>query len=622
MIRKVFKNFLIVVLTVGFVLAGNSEVVSSFQRTNLQAYEQLITQSLEEPFIDTVFKYAWEELYKGKKFSLTVDEIEDLIQANKDSLGITSYERYEDTLIWYNENISSPVLISPSHFFSVASSTKEMFDGSLLSEILEEASSELRNILSGRRQIQNSSLLFSTELHSDNSTYRKADLKENEGIKVLIISEFPPERGNFGETANPSGEVLSQFREEGIEVEMRGPNLELNDLIEMSDYDVVLMVGHGAPGVFDIGIPFDTINENDWEIDGKSTLVRLDEGSTGITSEFVENFSQIKNGSLIYLSACNSSTPDGNGNSLASAFEEKGAETVLGFDNIVPAKAAAFAAEIVVEDLLQGKNIEAAVAATTDVLDPTRWERRLLNLARETFGLPLFDGNFVVTGNPARGLSPTSLPTEATAVFPSPQEHMDRRIYYFERVPNLDRQIIQSADCNLCGFPEGRITFINPYLYNLEEDITSFFNAPFNVNGFGSVALENEVNCIEDKGVCFNFNFSRTYSGNSLRNPMVSDINADNVMDIIGVVFMSIGGGRTGQWYLFIRISQASDTENPGYQNIALPIDTDFGVSSIQVWPNHVGIDPKVLRPGENNPNFPSGVGERIFYRLFEESRS
>ena len=153
-----------------------------------------------------------------------------------------------------------------------------------------------------------------------------------------------------------------------------------------------------------------------------------------------------------------------------------------------------------------------------------------------------------------------------------------------------------------------------------------FQNSTFSVEDIGDVILENgqtNPSFFSERKYGFGLIPTGGRSGNTINNPMVTDVNADNIEDVIGIMFMSYGGSGYGHYYLFAMISQRPESERSmnvaledvNYSRFGILIDDEVsGVLDFRVRPNHVIIMPRVYRQGEFGN--PTGRGEPIVYML------
>lgn len=154
-----------------------------------------------------------------------------------------------------------------------------------------------------------------------------------------------------------------------------------------------------------------------------------------------------------------------------------------------------------------------------------------------------------------------------------------------------------------------------------------FQNSTFFVEDIGDVRLENgqtNPSFFSERKYGFGLIPTGGRSGNTITNPMVTDVNADNIEDAIGIMFMSYGGSGYGHHYLFAMISQRPESERSinaaledvNYNHFGVLIDDEIsGVLDFRVRPNHVIIVPRVYRQGDQFRS-PTGRGEPIVYML------
>ena len=154
-----------------------------------------------------------------------------------------------------------------------------------------------------------------------------------------------------------------------------------------------------------------------------------------------------------------------------------------------------------------------------------------------------------------------------------------------------------------------------------------FQNSTFSVEDIGDVTLENgrtSASFFSERKYGFGLIPTGGRSGNTITNPMVTDVNADNIEDAIGIMFMSYGGSGYGHHYLFAMISQRPESdrsinaalEDVNYNHFGVLIDDEVsGVLDFRVRPNHVIIVPRIYRQGDQFRS-PTGRGEPLVYML------
>ena len=591
------------VLSFFIVIANNSiwplDVSAKIFQEKFDQSSVLSGQSL----LDFVFDEVWESIDSGKKFSVILDDLESFLQDEGSDLGVIDLQRHDNTLIWDEDVYSTPVAVDLSLFFSIAS----VDQGDFRSGYPLPFSVRRRSL----QEKHNGYPVFVEENIDRTLLTAKTRLKYESQSRALILSEFRLSGSQPEATANPARAVFQILQEQGIEVDVKGPTLALEDFADLSGYDMVLMVGHGAPGQFATGIPFAEVNESQWEIDGKSTLMRSNNNIVAITPRFIENFSQIKEGALIYLNSCDSLSPDINGMSVAQSFRKKGAEVVLGYDGIVPMGAGKNATIQVFESLASGESVSLAMDAALDRLNPESWERRIINIIR-SLGADAMTGGLSAIGDVSRPL----LTQNSVAL-------AENQVMSFQRVPSPSNFPVMN--CMLCTHGStAQIQGQRALRLSL-----MFQNSTFSVKDIGDVILENgqtSASFFSERKYGFGLIPTGGRSGNTITNPMVTDVNADNIEDVIGIMFMSYGGSGYGHYYLFSMISQRPDSdrsinarlEDVNYSRFGTLIDDEIsGILDLRVRPNYVIIVPRVYRQGDHFRN-PSGRGEPLIYRLFQ----